>query len=808
MLFGFFLFASCPKPTWSATDTYVGATVFWNTYFDNQEPIEIPKTAAQNQQNLSMSDTPNTPSFSWLPTHKDIWINNASSLIYKPPVEVQYANWNDDSISLLLHHDCPQSTPIHWQTTRHNGSTFATDFTTVRIPRLPYTQSIDAEWTCGSSTQSTTITPDNSLPIPHIQWQWVNANTLRIVSLDAFGSRLSLLHGNGTGERHIQDTVFVTHPLSVWDVDVQRIPDTHLRLELSNSNTVLYRSPSISVRNTAMSVTHTNDQTYAIEQVSTDPAHVVYTQLIGHNASKNPNPTPSLTQQSVSDGRLLKGLNWLGVQDISKQRQTVEPLWVYEGSWTWYKDVQWTSAHPSSSETEVLRASTPPYVRWGDALMVSTRYLEDAYLGEHTEWVIGNPLLRNLTTSPEDGLFYNHTTLSVLQKQRVHQITPPTTEPIPFLFRTDFQASDARLLTLLPLLKTDSFLSIATVLHHGSLFWDALHTRDLSWYNELLGTIHKALRHLELLPESQWNTLDFKAQLYIVWASLIADQEGLSPSAVLMRRSLTWLCGLSDTDIELDRALISHVRWLVTQSYWKHRSCTGSSQPLSTHPLTAQTVDNITIELQRALREQNTYMLKDDAPLWQQWVLYEQEKDLRDRYVNLHLNLENNNKTERGLFHEWQIRPIQALLTNNNATLQTSGVGRLYTSTWQPWIQSLEPLAGQTINVTRTLTYKNNTPLDPTRLEVGMPIQIHTTVQGIPSTPFCIRQWGSAGLAKQPQETHSCHTLNEQGHWSTVENTHVVYDGSYRLPATWVATQTDWAHTATVWLQTKRLVHP
>ena len=807
MLFGFLLFASCPKPTWSEPYTPVISTPSWTAHFTKQGSIDVPEAALQNQQRLTISNTKDAKSFSWLPTHEDIWTSNKPPFINSMLAEKQYATWSDDSVRLLLRHNCSDNDLLHWKSTSSEGSILATEFTILTISRAPYSKSIPIQWSCGTSQQTThtKISLDNSLPLPHIQWRWLNAQTLRVISLDATESTLSILHGNTNVGWTVGDTAFIAHPLSVWDVDTQSIPSTHLKFELSAKQTVLYTSTPISMLNPALSVTRSNDQTYLID-TPTDSTHIVYSRLIGQATSEMPNLHPVLTQKPISDDRLFKGLYWLSVQDPSRQSHAVEPLWMYDGTWQWYSNTQWTTT--TTPQSEAIRSSKPPYVRWGDALLVSERHLDTSHLVERTRWIVGDPLQQNLIISPEDGLFYNHDVLSVLQQQRSEKLTAPADESIPFLFRTDSQASEERLLTLLPLLKADSLLSTATLLHHGSLWWDALHTRNLSWYNGVLHAVQKGLRQLEQVSEDRWETLDFEVQLYILWTTLIADQEGLSPNSTSMRRQLSWLCGLSDTDIELDRALISHVRWMVTQSYWKHRSCTGTAQSLSEHAFTADTVSNIDDELQSALKEHRTYTLKPDAPLWQQFLLFEREKELRDRYVNLHLSLENNSESTRGLFHEWQIRPVQATLKDSESQFHVSGVGRLYSSTWQPWIQTLSAQSGDTINVVRTIVDKYNTPIHPFELQVGMSIQLHTTVQGLPSTPFCIRQWGSAGLANQPQEHHSCHTLDEQGYWSTIESTHVVYDGQYRLPATWVATETDIAHTATTWLRTKRLTYP
>ena len=115
---------------------------------------------------------------------------------------------------------------------------------------------------------------------------------------------------------------------------------------------------------------------------------------------------------------------------------------------------------------------------------------------------------------------------------------------------------------------------------------EPIHTRDV------LGSIGSSMRHIQALrflvglSNTTWTSLDNQTRLFIVWASLIADREGLSPSSSEMRRNLDWLCGVDNTNTIEMAMLLSHVRWMITQSYWKHRSCDNKdSIQITNHPL-------------------------------------------------------------------------------------------------------------------------------------------------------------------------------------------------------------------------------
>ena len=75
--------------------------------------------------------------------------------------------------------------------------------------------------------------------------------------------------------------------------------------------------------------------------------------------------------------------------------------------------------------------------------------------------------------------------------------------------------------------------------------------------------------------------------------------------------------------------------------------------------------------------------LPSESPEWMEWLLLQHEQQMKERYANLQITLEKESTTVRGLFHEWQIRPLMTTINeSNNNNLIIKGVGRVYTSMW------------------------------------------------------------------------------------------------------------------------------
>ena len=95
--------------------------------------------------------------------------------------------------------------------------------------------------------------------------------------------------------------------------------------------------------------------------------------------------------------------------------------------------------------------------------------------------------------------------------------------------------------------------------------------------------------------------------------------------------------------------------------------------------------------------------------------------------------------------------------------------------------------------------------MDPLDCNQGQQIVIHTRVQTTPNTRFCLRQWHASGFANHTKpESHFCTMSDRNGQWQETEQTYILFEGRFRLPATMVATETEIAHTDTVWFETKQ----
>ena len=179
---------------------------------------------------------------------------------------------------------------------------------------------------------------------------------------------------------------------------------------------------------------------------------------------------------------------------------------------------------------------------------------------------------------------------------------------------------------------------------------------------------------------------------------------------------------------------------------------------------------------------------------------------MKERYVNVSLNLETESTTVTGLFHEWQIRPLMATINESSVVnLSLKGVGRVYTSMWTGTVKDFIETDSANLTVQREIQSPSGKTVDPLDCHQGQRIDIHTHVQTTPYRRFCLRRWHASGLANhQEAESHFCTISDADGQWHDVQQTHILYEGRFRLPATMAATETDMAHTNTIWFETKQ----
>jgi hypothetical protein len=798
MIFGFLIFTSCPKPTWSKRYVQTPQHTLWTSLFFSDTPhsdtlpnIELLQIdSSYNETSDSASSEQTTKTLSWRPSHKQLW-NLQSNY---PPKQTQYANWTPSSVTVLAHTPCDTET-LTWQSPALNATgtkEVLSQNTILDISIPPYLQEVTVYIQCGTNSWTHTWKKKNSLPIPTVQWA-KSEHSIRVLASNANGHTLRLWNLNDQHESPskwmLLNSKFISHTLDGWEIEfpfASALNDVPFQFQLSNSRNqvILESEPIASQHRLTPQTTDSNEESLAHETMYTLSDSIHYLDPIRHSHH---------------------------LINIQKHLDTVNNFQIIDGRnvWDWYNQPIWNSFQPHQEPTSHSnnQSNSPSFLRWGDALKISTRSFNGWHTEEEYTWVVGNPYdaTKSLIISPDDGLFYDSSIQSVMGSALDISIERPSTHSTPWLIRTDSQISDERILDFLPMLLEPSspFVS-ASILHHTALYWDAIQDRNLTWFNTLQEQALNALRDLEELNNEEWRLLDFHTQLYIVWASLIADQEGLSPQSTFMRRNIDWLCTLSDTDIKEDAALISHLRWLLKGSNWKHRACLeGDSLSLIEHQATSDFILTLRDNLKQALDERSTLRINTNAHEWQQWILLEEEQHLRNRYSNLHIQLKTPTVTLRGLFHEWQIRPIIHTLSESKpVNMHVTGVGRLYFSTWQPYIHSIKATSDTGLRVTRTLHDTKGIPIPSNTIHLGQPLQIHTTVQTTPNTTFCIRQWGASGLSHQETDHHFCTQSNDQGMWSNTEYVHVQFEGRFRLPLTMVATASAVANTDTLWLQT------
>ena len=830
MIFGFLIFTSCPKPTWAERYVQTPQQTLWTSLFSsdtthsdtlpNIELLQIdPSSNVYNDTSGSSSAEQMTKTLSWRPSHQQLW-NLQSTTDFK---QTQYANWTPSSVTVLAHTPCDTEN-LTWQSPALNATgtkEVLSQNTILDISIPPYLQEVTVHIQCGTKNWAHTWKKKNSLPIPTVQWT-KSEHSVRVLASNANGHTLRLWNLNDQHESPskwmLLNSKFISHTLDGWEIEfpfASALNDVPFQFQLSNSrNQIILESEPFTIPSQQPWIpnnTDLNDSSVSHNTMhrSSDSIKLISTVLASSSELDTPSNNPLEANSSIHSLDPILPSHYS--MDVQKHLDTVHNLWIADGRtvWDWYNQPIWNSFHPNQESVSHSnnQSNQPPFLRWGDALKISTRSFNGWHTEEEYTWVVGNPYdtTKPLIMSPEDGVFYDSSIQSVMGSALDISIERPSTHSTPWLIRTDSQISDERILDFLPMLMEPSspFLS-ASILHHTALYWDAIQDRNLTWFDTVQERALNSLRLLETITNEKWVLLDFHTQLYIVWASLIADQEGLSPQSTFMRRNIDWLCTLSDTDIKEDAALISHLRWLLKDSHWKHRACLeGESLPLIEHQATSDFILTLRDNLKQALDERTTLRINTNAHEWQQWILLEEEQHLRNRYSNIHIQLKTPKSTLRGLFHEWQIRPIIHTLSESKpVNMHVTGVGRLYFSTWQPYIHSIKASEDAGLRVTRTLNDANGIPIPSNTIHLGQPLQIHTTVQTSPNTTFCIRQWGASGLSHQATDHHFCTQSNDQGMWSNTEYVHVQFEGRFRLPLTMVATESAVANTDTLWLQT------
>jgi|GEM_PF-4545598 len=808
MIFGFLLFTSCLKPTWSesAIKAQPQPQQLWASVFptssihsDSVQPKE--PLHARSIDTVHDPDSEHaTKTLSWLPSHNQLW-NFRSISSTSSSTQTKYANWHSSLVTVFAHTPCDEGT-LTWQAPQLEATgtkDISSQYTILNVSIPPYLEKVTLNMQCGTTSWTDTWNKKDSHTIPTVQWT-TKEHSIRIIASNAEGHTLRLWNLKNTNDTNTKGqllhTTFIGHTLDGWEIEFPLTSSNKIQFQLSNNqNQVLLTSEPITTdfqqSVAASTLRSSNEQDLRSNKPQTNPSKPLLDHVQPPKHLINiPNSLDSVHNMFVANG---------------------------DNIWDWYNQPRWKSFHPNQDTVShtTTHTNTPLFLRWGDTLKVSDRSFNGWHSEEHHHWIMGNPYdtTTSLTPSPEDGLLYDSHVESVMGAESDIVLSRPSTHLTPWLVRTDSQTSDERLIGFLPLLmEPPSLLAAATILHHTALYWDAIKDRSLPWFNTLQQRSIKSLKLLESIPNEEWTQLDFHTQVYIVWASFIADQEGLSPKSVFMRRNIDWLCTLSDTDISEDAAITSHLRWLLRESPWKHRSCEeGESLSLNEHTATMTTMVVLRDQLKQAMDDRTTLPINTQLPEWQQWILLEEEQHLLERYTNLHIRLKTPTTTISGLFHEWQIRPVVHTLSDTaSVNIHVNGVGRLYLSTWQPYIHTMKASSSKNLQVTRTILDSKGIPLPSNTISLGQALQIQTIIQTLPNEIICIRQWGASGLSHQSKDHHFCTQSNAQGVWSNTEFVHVQFEGRFRLPITMVATESAIANTTTQWLQTasiKELQH-
>lgn len=754
---------------------------------------------------LSLEPVPSlteTLVYSFKPTHEQIWHSRSTKAL-----DTQYADWKGKHVTIYQPTDCDDGSNATWQIeslNMHGNIVTTSRFTRIPIVLPAYIDQFTLNIQCHQQTKVQVWRRSTSLPIPTLYWKQSERGTIETILHN--GQTLSLHVSVQTHHEDDWKEIIVlhsSHPFEVWTLP--NLTAKGLRMEVKDGtntlideitypiNTILAPRTTFPLQQTIhfnlprseMGAIYSNTETF-------EPLYFYHQQLTY---------TPSII-----------GLHWLTIR--SAYKDLLAPFWVYDGAWKWFASPVWETSisnDPFAVLNKFEEDNTLPFLRWNDSLLLEHRSSKEQTIQSVSSWVHGKPNQKGgiaIQISPEDHLQYRIDTHSLMTSQIDAVIdTNQTRTHSQWLFRSDVQASDERLASLLPFIFTPiTPVTAAQILHHAALFWTPLHTRDLDWFTQVRHTANQALRLLEETPDNDWHALSTQTRLFIVWASLTAEREGLSPSSSFIRRNLDWLCSIENIDSEIQMVL-EHVRWMVTQSYWKHRSCSADEQlSLYEQSLAKPQMQIIEDSLDSGWEHKRLATVPLESPEWMKWILLEKEQQLKERYVNLHLLLQGEVTTTKGLFHEWQIRPLMTTINESSViNLSIKGVGRVYTSMWTGTNNDFIETTSANLTVQREIQSPSGDTVDPLDCSQGQRINLHTHVQTTPHTPFCLRQWHASGLANhRVAESHFCTISNADGQWHDIQQTYIVFEGRFRLPATIVATKTEMAHTNTIWFETRQ----
>ena len=737
--------------------------------------------------------------FDWMPAHRHVWIESDGH----QPAQ-QYANWEHKRVTIYQPTLCSTGDVAHWSIPRLNveGYIEANDrWTEIPIDLPPFTNEITTTVSCSDYTSTMTWERTTDRKIPQLYWKPTENGSLQTILHNGHGLIVDVSVRGDFDWIHFT-RLYATHPIEPWVLPSLSFRD--VRLQVRDAQTVL--------------IDHTVQTSSMNSSVNTFPVSTPFTlpmqntKWVSIESPTQINTTLYSYQKRLDYTASVVGLHWL--QNEMSENADITPLWIYDGVWRWFAEPMWGNAAESTrlqAFEDIEEAAPIPFIRWNDTLLQETRHVTQHSITKTTKPISGSVALSskyNLLLSPEDRIEFQLDTLSLMSSKNTIDLSSTADASGPWMLSTDSRISDARLVSLLPFTLMPLTASrAAQTLHHVALFWTPIQNRSLPWFEELLNASERSLTFLETLSADTWNALDIETKLFIVWASLTADNEGLSPSTSLMRRNLEWLCTPLKPEHSHTQALLSHVRWMVSQSHWKHRSCSTSDSHLAfeDNPISIEPMQLLSTQLQEAWEHRSLTDLPHTTPDWMTWILLEKEQDKQHRYANIRVKLQSNTQSIRGLFHEWQIRPVRQILEPTmDWNLSAQGVGRLYIGLWRPSVVPFPNIRTPSLSIQRTLYTDKNKQFDPLTAVIGKPIVIQTTVEAAPNTRFCIRQWHAAGLAHNTaQERHFCNRTNEDGLWTEIDETHIVFDGRFRLPAATVATDTELAHTETIWFETQ-----
>jgi hypothetical protein len=290
----------------------------------------------------------------------------------------------------------------------------------------------------------------------------------------------------------------------------------------------------------------------------------------------------------------------------------------------------------------------------------------------------------------------------------------------------------------------------------------------------------------------------------VLLAILASEKNGQAISSKSMHVLLQSLCELPGADIPKDAALMGHVQWLIKEhSQWRHLACPISNPiPIWSHP---QFKDDVLVTQQNIEDAVTNWTLPklpllNDVHNWWQWKY---ETDVHKRYTNLTLTVKHNGETQRGLFHEWQFKPIPtSVQPSESLDLTVSGVGRLYISEWQFAPGTLSSKDNETLTIHRTLHTPNRDTLDLHHLSLGQELEIEYQIKSEPLSRVCLTEWNSSGLSTISNHMQHCVKTDSSGNQTVRRKAWVMFDGRFKLPAVFLSNGQTLVHTEDVWLQT------